>query len=193
MSAAPPVSPRRADARRSREKLLTAAAELLSRSPDTSVDVIAAHAGVGRTTAFRHFPTRPELLEATWMHLVLQTGAALAELDLGGRGPAEDLVLLVEAVTRLSERWPLLFRGARPALDSPDLQAAMAAPEALVGATVERAVAAGVLRPDLPAGLLIEMLFAAVQAVLLAGLRGDAASTAALSLLLDGTRGRSAP
>jgi serine phosphatase RsbU (regulator of sigma subunit) len=54
----------RADARRNRERIIRAAAQLLQRSPSTSLADVATAAGVSRSTLHRHFPTRAALVEA---------------------------------------------------------------------------------------------------------------------------------
>ena len=57
--------PPRADARRNREKVLRAAAEAFAASGyDVPLDEIAARAGVGAGTVYRHFPTKEALFEA---------------------------------------------------------------------------------------------------------------------------------
>jgi AcrR family transcriptional regulator len=58
---------KRADARRNREKLLTAAGELFaSVGTEVSLDAVAKRAGVGIGTLYRHFPTREALVEAAY-------------------------------------------------------------------------------------------------------------------------------
>ena len=53
----------RADARRNRERIVAAGRELFARlGPDAQMDEIAAHAGVGIGTVYRHFPTKEALL-----------------------------------------------------------------------------------------------------------------------------------
>ena len=52
---------RRADARRNRELILDAAASLYAREPEASMRAVADAAGVGRSTLFRHFPSREDL------------------------------------------------------------------------------------------------------------------------------------
>lgn len=71
----------RADARRNRDKLLAAAAELFSEDgTDVPFEAIARRAGVGVGTLYRHFPTKDALVEAAYRKEVEQIGAAAAEL-----------------------------------------------------------------------------------------------------------------
>jgi serine phosphatase RsbU (regulator of sigma subunit) len=65
VSRADPVHPpRRSDALANVARIVQSAAELLGRDPDVSIGEIAHHAGVGRSTLYRHFETRELLLEA---------------------------------------------------------------------------------------------------------------------------------
>lgn len=62
---------KRADARRNERALLDAAAAVFVTSGvDAPVREIAARAGVGMGTIYRHFPTRPELVVAVYRHQV---------------------------------------------------------------------------------------------------------------------------
>ncbi|BFV56597.1 helix-turn-helix domain-containing protein [Kitasatospora sp. CMC57] len=57
------ATPRRRDARRNREALVEAAAELFAEQGlNTPLDLIARRAGVGNATLYRHFPTREDLI-----------------------------------------------------------------------------------------------------------------------------------
>lgn len=63
--------PQRADARRNEQALLDAAARVFAASGvDAPVRLIAAEAGVGMGTIYRHFPTRTELVAAVYRHQV---------------------------------------------------------------------------------------------------------------------------
>jgi AcrR family transcriptional regulator len=60
--------PKRADARRNYEKLLTAAADAFTENGTAaSLEDIARRADVGIGTLYRHFPTRQDLLEAVYV------------------------------------------------------------------------------------------------------------------------------
>ncbi|MDP8968015.1 MAG: TetR/AcrR family transcriptional regulator, partial [Actinomycetota bacterium] len=57
--------PLRADARRNREKVVTAAAAAFAESGlEAQMEDIARRAGVGVGTVYRHFPTKETLVEA---------------------------------------------------------------------------------------------------------------------------------
>jgi AcrR family transcriptional regulator len=57
--------PLRADARRNRERILNAAREVFgAKGQEAQMDDVAAQAGVGVGTVYRHFPTKPALMGA---------------------------------------------------------------------------------------------------------------------------------
>ena len=94
--------PLRADARRNRERVLTAAAVVFSEhGHEAQMDDVASRAGVGVGTVYRHFPTKEALMEALAVdrfEKVLAAGQAALERDdpwealdrraVGGRGAA---------------------------------------------------------------------------------------------------------
>src|SRR5580692_10620341 len=59
--------PMRADARRNRERLVSAAREVFAQEGSSvSMEAIAKHAGVGIGTLYRHFPNRFDVVEAVY-------------------------------------------------------------------------------------------------------------------------------
>ena len=82
--------PKRADARRNYEKVLTAAREAFAEGGEsTALEEIARRAGVGIGTLYRHFPNRQALLEALYVNEVEEVCRSAAELD--GSDPWEAL------------------------------------------------------------------------------------------------------
>lgn len=81
--AGPTARSKRADARRNKETLLDAAASVFVTSGvEAPVRDIAAKAGVGVGTIYRHFPTRADLIIAVYRHQVeacAEAGPALLE------------------------------------------------------------------------------------------------------------------
>jgi AcrR family transcriptional regulator len=68
---APSAPPKRADARRNEQTLLDAAAAVfVTTGVEAPVRDIAARAGVGMGTIYRHFPTRADLIIAVYRHQV---------------------------------------------------------------------------------------------------------------------------
>ncbi len=71
------AKPKRADAQRNERTLLDAAAAVFVASGvDAPVRDIAAKAGVGMGTIYRHFPTRADLIVAVYRHQVEECAAA---------------------------------------------------------------------------------------------------------------------
>jgi AcrR family transcriptional regulator len=76
-AAGTPARPKRADARRNEQTLLDAAAAVFVRSGvEAPIRDIAAEAGVGTATIYRHFPTRADLIVAVYRHQVESLAAA---------------------------------------------------------------------------------------------------------------------
>jgi AcrR family transcriptional regulator len=87
-TAARPSRPRRADARRNEETLLDAAAAVFVESGvEAPVRDIAARAGVGTATIYRHFPTRADLIIAVYRHQVEACAEAGPALLASGPTP----------------------------------------------------------------------------------------------------------
>ncbi|MER7988009.1 TetR/AcrR family transcriptional regulator [Streptomyces noursei] len=90
--------PLRADARRNREKILTAAVRAFATEGlDAHLERIAKEAGVGSATLYRNFPTREALIEAVYRNEVAQLCDAAPTL-LAAKPPHEAL-----------RAWTLLF------------------------------------------------------------------------------------
>jgi AcrR family transcriptional regulator len=88
----PPVPRKRADARRNEETLLDAAAAVFVASGvDGPVRDIAAQAGVGVGTIYRHFPTRADLIVAVYRHQVEACAEAGPALLANASTPHEAL------------------------------------------------------------------------------------------------------
>jgi AcrR family transcriptional regulator len=91
--------PKRADARRNYEALLTAAADAFAdNGTAASLEDIARRAGVGIGTLYRHFPTRQALLEAVYIDEVEEMSAKANEL--GDLEPWDALVTWLRQFVR---------------------------------------------------------------------------------------------
>jgi AcrR family transcriptional regulator len=167
MSATEPIAepllsrPKRADARRNYEKVLAAAREAFAEGGDsTALEEIARRAGVGIGTLYRHFPNRQALLEALYVDEVEEVCRSAAELEQ---------VEPWEALRAWFERF-IGYIATKQALASElmnyverDAQVFRTSREALFtagGPLLERAQAAGVVRPDVEIADVIQMVIA---------------------------------
>jgi AcrR family transcriptional regulator len=154
-----PGGPKRADARRNRERVLAAAREAFAAGGEsTALEEVARRAGVGIGTLYRHFPNRQALLEALYVNEVEQvcrTASELADADpwQAFNGWFERLIgylitkraLAAELLKYLDADAPL-FKECRTGL--------YAAGEPLL----ERAQNAGAVRPDVEFSQVMQMV-----------------------------------
>ncbi|WP_077800090.1 TetR/AcrR family transcriptional regulator [Streptomyces sp. JHA26] len=180
----------RADALRNRERIVTAAREMfVEHGPDVPLDEVARRAGVGNATVYRNFPDRDALVREVVCSVMDRTARA-AELALADTGDAfEALERFVHAAA--DERISALCPMVASTFDQyhPDLEAARGRVERLVAEVMERAAAAGQLRPDVGVGDL--MIAVAQLSRPPAGtecLRADRFVHRHLQLFLDGLR-----
>jgi AcrR family transcriptional regulator len=151
--------PKRADARRNYEKVLAAAREAFAEGGEsTALEEIARRAGVGIGTLYRHFPNRQALLEALYVgevEQVCRSAAALEDADHWEalNGWFERLIgyiatkqALAHELLNYLDRDAQLFKVCRVSL--------FEAGEPLL----TRAQAAGVVRPDVSIGEVIQMV-----------------------------------
>src|SRR3954452_19531980 len=148
--------PRRADAQRNIEAILTAAGRCLAQDPDASVGAIAASAGVGRVTLYGHFPNRAHLVDAVVTRALAAFQDALESVDLSG-DPHDALVRLVHAVWQPTAESARLIVAAERALPPERILDAHQQPMRQVTAFIERGQARRAFRTDLPASWLVSV------------------------------------
>jgi AcrR family transcriptional regulator len=143
----------RADALRNRERIVTAAREMFTEhGPDVPLDEIARRAGVGNATVYRNFPDRDALVREVVCSVMDRTTEA-AEQALAETGDAfEALERFVHAAAdeRISALCPMVSSTFDK--NHPDLEAARERVERIVEGIMDRARAAGQLRPDVGVG-----------------------------------------
>ena len=172
----------RADARRNREKVLRVARDAFAESGyDVPLDEIAARAGVGAGTVYRHFPAKEALFEAVITARV------------------EDLVADAQARAATEEPGPAFFgflgRLAGEATAKRDLPDAIAIPGALQEAVrssldllLRRAQDAAVVRPGVTAADLIVLLKGMFSSLQTAGPADPARRDRIFAIVADGLR-----
>jgi AcrR family transcriptional regulator len=81
----------RSDARRNRRTVLAAAVALLAQRPQATMQEVADASGLGRTTVYRHFPRRQDLIDALFDE-VIRDAAETIEQAMGSAGSARELL-----------------------------------------------------------------------------------------------------
>jgi AcrR family transcriptional regulator len=155
------VRPKRADARRNYDKVLTAAREAFAEGGEsTALEEIARRAGVGIGTLYRNFPNRQALLETLYVNEVEEVCRSAAELD--GGDPWEALSAWFERLmgylaTKQALAGELLNYLDR---DSALFQVCRTSLYDAGGPMLRRAQEAGAARPDVEFPELMQMLMA---------------------------------
>jgi AcrR family transcriptional regulator len=144
---------KRSDARRNRDAILVAALAALTESPDASLNAIAKREGVANATLYRHFPTREELVLATYQGEVRKLVDA-AQILMQDHAPIDALRSWVERLARYAVTKhglaDALRKATTPGSDLSSTQtygAIVAALDRLLQANIS----AGTLRPGLDA------------------------------------------
>lgn len=186
---ADPHRPMRADARRNVDALLQAALAVFDRlGVDAPMRTIAAEAGVGVGTLYRHFPQRSDLIKAIIRREVDDCVEAAATLG-ANRPPGEALDAWVQRLVDLAGT----KRGLGPALHSGDA-AYQSLPDYVVGqltpalrGLLDAAAAAGAIEAEVDAR---ELLLAAMRLAAPASQGETAEARRMVALLIDGLRFR---
>jgi AcrR family transcriptional regulator len=178
--------PLRADARRNHDKLLVAAAAAFAEDEDIALETIAARAGVGIGTLYRHFPNRDALLVAACRHdvesLCTSASALLAALP-----PDEALHRWMEQFARYVVGKRGMGDALRPAgACGPQLGDARGHLLDALGLLLDAGVAAGSLRADVGPEDVLRAMGAVWRLPSGPGWHDDARRL--LGLLMDGLR-----
>lgn len=143
----------RADALRNRERIVSAAREMFTEfGPDVPLDEIARRAGVGNATVYRNFPDRDALVREVVCSVMDRTSEAgeQALAETGDAFAALERFVHVAADERISALCPMVSSTFDK--NHPDLEAARERVEQIVEELMDRAKAAGQLRPDVGVG-----------------------------------------
>jgi AcrR family transcriptional regulator len=153
----------RSDARRNYERLLAAAYAAFAErgADDVSLEEIARRAGVGIGTLYRHFPTRPALLEAVYRDQVEALGVLAGKLIVA-ESPGPALEEWVRALVKFSADKRSLTRELMA--DSPFLPVCKTVIAESSNALLERAQLAGAARTDVTGSDLHRMAHGLVMA-----------------------------
>lgn len=148
---------KRADALRSIDAIVQAAAECLGRNPEASLSEIARAAGVGRVTLYAHFNSRAEVVDAAMSRAIDRGNEVLDTVDLTG-DPLLALARYIEAGWHLVDQARALLAAAQRELPAGRIRELHAGPAARVETLVARGRAEGAFRTDLPIAWMVNVL-----------------------------------
>ncbi len=148
---------KRADALRSIEAIVQAAAECLGRNPEASLSEIARAAGVGRVTLYGHFASRAEVVDAAMSRALDRGNEVLDTVDMTG-DPRLALARYVAAGWHLVDQARALLAAAQRELSAGRIRELHAEPAARVEALVARGRVEGVFRTDLSIAWMVNVL-----------------------------------
>jgi AcrR family transcriptional regulator len=140
----------RADARRNRERIMSAGRELFARDgPEAQMDEIAARAGVGIGTVYRHFPTKEALLTAMVRDRFQEFAqiATQAEQTVDAQEALETVMRRSAEAVEGDAGFQLAMMGSNE-LEWEGIEEEKAVLAAVVTRIIRRAVDAGVVRDD---------------------------------------------
>jgi AcrR family transcriptional regulator len=180
----------RADARRNRERVLRTAQQLFATEGlGVSLDEIARRAGVGPGTVHRHFPAKEALYLAVATDMLEQLVVQAEELAATG-DPEALFTLLTQMMATGAENTAV-----KSALAAAEFDLRTAAPGVAedltshVAGLLDRAHAAGAVRPDVTADEVMALVAGAFAAIRHAGAEASRQRSAHLAqIMLDGLR-----
>lgn len=161
-----PSTGQRADALRSRERILAAAADVFADDPGASMDAVVARSALGRATVYRHFPTRDDLVGVVTDRALTVVGDLLS----GARPQDGDVLGAVDRLTAAA------WAAGRAAMALVSLVSDgqvdgrrgehAARVDRIVTGLVQRGQEDGTLRRDVPTAWLVDLWFTTLQSAL---------------------------
>jgi AcrR family transcriptional regulator len=155
------VDGRRAIGARNAAAILEAAMDVLNADPEAGLAEVAAHAGVGRATLYRHYARREQLIAALRDRASARMDELVATADVDNGDPLTALERFVAALWEMRDRYGVL----RPH-DSPELERRIVAMWAPLERPVRRAQSAGQIDPALSPQWAIAVLRATLRAAI---------------------------
>jgi AcrR family transcriptional regulator len=139
----------RSDSRRNRQAVVAAAMEVLPGDPTASMATIAERSGLGRTTVYRHFPARADLVRALFEHVVEEATVVTSEVIERGGTTRETMRALGPAIIGIADRFRFLA-GLRDTSSDQVITDSTLDPNQPTRHFVEAAQRRGEIHPEMP-------------------------------------------
>ena len=136
--------------RKSQTAILKAGMELLSHNRDASLTDIAQHAGVGRTTLYRLYDTKEQLIKAVAIHCLEVFDASIKHIEHDAKSGLHAFHLMFKTILPLSAELEFLMRLGDLAENDPELIAIDQKQKDEIAELVEYAKAEGSLAKQIP-------------------------------------------
>lgn len=163
--------------------ILDAAATVLAERGDAaSMAEVAAAAGVGRSTLWRYFANREQLLEALTQAAVAELADRVAEANLSAATVADGLARITRAVLGAASKYRVLVRVGRKPEMPDDVAARLETP---LLDLLRRGIADGTLRADVGVEALLAAYTGLLEGMLARGLHDQVGTEQATSVLVS--------
>lgn len=149
----------RRDARRNRQAVIEAALAILPDDPNASMATIAERSGLGRTTVYRHFPARNDLIVALFARVIEEAQTVTTAVIEEGLSTEDTLRALGPAIITIPDRFRFLH-GVRD-LGEEMIAESTTDPSLPVRHFVEAAQRRGEIDPELP----VQWIVSAINAL----------------------------
>jgi AcrR family transcriptional regulator len=180
---------RRIDAVQNRQRILEAAEEIFATDGvGVPIDAVAERAGLGVGTLYRHFPNKEALFEAIVVARVTHLVATAQEFEFA-EDAGQALFSFLEEFARQASSKRDLFEALGAAGIDLKARCAELFDELMrnVDTLLDRAIAVGAVRSDLPAVEVVSLIAGTCHAAVDAGLANDALHRM-VAVVLDGLR-----
>jgi AcrR family transcriptional regulator len=146
----------RSDARRNRRTVLDAAVALLAQRPQATMQEVADASGLGRTTVYRHFPRRQDLIDALFEEVLREAAETVEDALRSATSPRALLCDLGPRIIAIGDRYR--FLDAHPELRERTLSLAGESREDPLERYLAECQARGEVRDDLPVAWMLTTL-----------------------------------
>lgn len=143
---------------KSQAAILTAGMALLSKNSETTLSEIAQQAGVGRTTLYRLYETKEQLIKAIAIHCLQAFDTATEQLESDAESALHAFHLMFKAILPLSAEMEFLMKLGDLAEDDPELIAIDQKQRGEITELVEYAKSEGTLSEDMPTSWVVNLV-----------------------------------